>query len=60
MMKNILKLDGAQVLSNKEKKKLNGGGRIAMICAPEPPICAESDYDCERRQDEYNVFCVNG
>jgi hypothetical protein len=25
-----------------------------------PPVCEEADYDCERRQEEYNVFCVNG
>lgn len=60
MLKNILNLDGAQILSNTEKKSINGGGRIAMICAPEPPVCEEADYDCERRQEDYNVFCVNG
>jgi hypothetical protein len=54
-----LNLDGAQILSNTEKS-INGGGRIAMICAPELPVCEEADYDCERRQEEYNVFCVNG
>jgi hypothetical protein len=60
MLKNILKLKGAQALSNKEKKSINGGGRIAMICAPEPPICSESDYDCEQLFEYHLRFCVNG
>jgi bacteriocin-like protein len=62
MLKNILKLEGAQKLTKKELKEVNGGaGLIRAICPPEPPICSDPlNYDCEEKRVYYNTFCVNG
>jgi hypothetical protein len=50
MLKNILKLDGAQQLSKKEQKEINGGGRMEpdgcsiFISWPHTPAeCVELD-----------------
>ena len=32
MLKNILKLDGAQALSKNEQNKINGGGQCGIDC----------------------------
>lgn len=58
MLQNILKLDGAQQLSKNEQKLVKGNGPIKAICPPEPPVCSESNPDCEELA-YYNTFCVN-
>ncbi len=58
MLKSILKLNGAQELSKKAQKEVNGGGRIKALCAPEPPVCSEDNPNCQELQ-YYQVWCVN-
>jgi hypothetical protein len=35
MLKNILKLEGAQKLTISEQKRINGGGECVILCCPE-------------------------
>jgi hypothetical protein len=49
MLKNILKLEGAQKLTKKEKKSINGGVTGAALCPPNQPNggrpCVDKDAD---------------
>ncbi len=51
MLKNILKLNGAQEMSKKELQTINGGGRVGNCPKPSFRSCADgyccTPYGCE-------------